>query len=265
MHVFGPENRYPYTKERSYTPTDAPLEAYQQMANTVGITRTVVVQPSVYGIDNRATRDAVKTLGSRKGRGVAVISPTITDAELAGLHADGFRGIRLNLLFKGGVDFSAIQALAGRLADFGWHIQFLVDVSQFNDLYERLSALPTDIVIDHMGHMPASAGIRQPGFRALLKLVDAGRSWVKLSGPYRFTAEQTPPYGDVTPFARALIHANPERMLWGSDWPHPHIPVPMPDDGALVDMLDAWVPDEATLNRIMVTNPETLYCFERFE
>lgn len=263
MHVFGPTSHYPYTPERTYTPTDASLADYRHMAQTVGLERTVVVQPSVYGTDNRATAEAVKALGPEKARGVAVVDASVSDEALRALHEAGFRGVRLNLLFRGGVDFAAVEKLAGRLAPMGWHIQFLIDVSAFEELEPRLNRLPVDCVIDHMGHMATSKGPDHPGFQSLLRLVGGGRCWVKLSGPYRITAEERPPYGDVTPFARALIAANPERMVWGSDWPHPHIAVPMPNDGALVEMLGEWAPDEAILRRIMVENPEELYGFER--
>ncbi|MCH2547677.1 MAG: amidohydrolase family protein [Alphaproteobacteria bacterium] len=265
MHVFGPLSRYAYTKDRSYTPTDASLDAYLAMAKTVGIARTVVVQPSVYGTNNSATADAVKALGHKRGRGVAVVDASISDEELQQLHEEGFRGIRLNLLFKGGVDFTAVQSLAKRLADRDWHIQFLVDVSEFDNLYERLSMLPVTVVIDHMGHMPAHKGLNNAGFKALLKLVERGNCWVKLSGPYRFTAQTQTPYSDVVPYAQALIAANPERMVWGSDWPHPAINVPMPNDGALVDMLGDWAKTPQLLQQIMVQNPQTLYGFERME
>lgn len=265
MHVFGPQTRYAYTQNRTYTPTDASLEAYRHMTNTLGIDRTVVVQPSVYGTDNSATRDAVVALGAKCGRGVAVVDAAVSDDELDALHADGFRGVRMNLLFKGGVDFDAVKTLAKRLADRNWHIQFLVDVSNFEGVYERLSALPTDVVIDHMGHAPAKLGTAHAGFQDMLRLLDTGRCWVKLSGPYRFTAQATAPYDDVTPIAQALVAANPERLVWGSDWPHPYIAVPMPNDGALADMLPTWVPNAATRHKILVENPEKLYGFERFE
>ncbi len=263
MHIFGPQTQYAYTDQRSYTPSDALLADYRRMAAAVGIERSVVVQPSVYGTDNRATRDTIRALGTDKARGVAVVDASVSDEELTALHGEGFCGIRVNLLFKGGVEADIINRLAARVAPMGWHIQYLIDVSEFDDVYERLSGLPTEAVIDHMGHMPTHKGLNHPGFTSLLKLVESGRCWVKLSGAYRITGEQHAPYTDVTPFARALVRANPQRMLWGSDWPHPHIPTPMPNDGALVDMLADWVEDKANLQRIMVDNPQELYGFER--
>lgn len=264
MHVFGPQTKYPYYEPRTYTPTDALLADYKRMAKTVGIDRTVVVQPSVYGTDNRATRDAIRALGAN-GRGVAVVDPAVADDYLHQMHEDGFRGVRLNLLFAGGVDFPAVQSLANKLADMGWHIQFLINIAEFEGFYKYLSALPTDVVIDHIGHVPAAEGLEQKSFQNLLRLVDTGKCWVKLSGPYRITSEQYPPYADVTPFARALVKANPDRMVWGTDWPHPHIPVPMPNDGKLVDAVGNWIDDDTTLRKIMVANPEKLYGFEPFQ
>lgn len=263
-HVFGPQSRYPYHPDRTYTPPDASLEAYLALHRTLGIARGVLVQPSVYGLDNAATRDALVEL-RRRGldyRGVAVVDRRVTDDRLEALDRDGFRGVRLNLLFKGGIDWHDVEALAARLADRGWHLQFLLDVSQVEELEARLGHLPVPVVIDHMGHMPCERGIEHPGFAALCRLLAAGGTWVKLSGAYRITGRAATPYDDVTPFARRLIEANDERCVWGSDWPHPHIPVAMPNDGDLFDELARWAPDETQRRRILVDNPQRLY-FQR--
>jgi predicted TIM-barrel fold metal-dependent hydrolase len=260
-HVFGPASRYPYHETRTYTPPDASLEQYLQLHRTLGISRGVLVQPSVYGLDNSATRDALRTLRERGHdyRGVAVVNRDIDDSELDALDADGFRGVRLNLLFKGGIAWSDVEVLAERLARRNWHLQFLVDVSDFTDLEARIRRLPVPVVVDHMGHMACHKGVDHPGFQALCRLLESSRAWVKLSGAYRITGQQQTPYDDVTPFARRLIEANSEQCVWGSDWPHPHIPVPMPNDGPLFDALLDWAPDDNVRQNILVTNPDRLY------
>lgn len=262
-HVFGPSARYPYHPERTYTPPDAPLDAYRHLHHVLGIERGVLVQPSVYGTDNHALADALAALRDQglDYRGVAVVKAGVSDAELDMLAAAGIRGVRLNLLFRGGIEWPAVEQLAARLAEQGWHLQCLIDVSRCDDLEARFRALPVPVVVDHMGHAPAGRTLADPGFAALLRLMTEGKAWTKLSGPYRFTAEHRPPYRDVTPIARALIEANPERVVWGSDWPHPHIPVPMPEDGELLNMLADWAPDAELRRRILVENPERLYGF----
>ncbi len=260
-HVFGSAHQYPFTPERTYTPPEASLEAYQHLHKTLGIERGVLVQPSVYGLDNSATRAALRTLHQqeRDYRGVAVVSPEITEDQLDELHQEGFRGVRLNLLFKGGLQWRDVVVLSERLAARHWHLQFLVDVAEVDELEQRIMRLPTHCVIDHMGHMPAGKGKSHAGFQALCRLLATGHAWAKLSGAYRITGCQSLPYRDVTPFAQALIKANPDRCVWGSDWPHPHISIAMPNDGPLLDELAEWAPDQYVRQRILVDNPDTLY------
>ncbi len=258
-HVFGPLDRYPYAPGRGYTPPEARLADYRAMLAVLGIERAVLVQPSVYGTDNAAMLAALEEAGPAF-RGIAVVDDSAGDAELAELHRRGVRGVRVNLLFPGGIDFAAVERLARRIAELGWHLQVLVDFSAFPDPAARLGGLGIDVVVDHMGHVPARLGVGHPGFRALLGLVREGRCWVKLSGAYRTTAERRPPYGDVRPFAEALLGAAPERMLWGSDWPHPAVALPLPNDGELLDLLADWTAgDAALLRQILVSNPESLY------
>ncbi|MCG6659213.1 amidohydrolase family protein [Halomonas campisalis] len=260
-HVFGPEGRYPYHHNRTYTPPDASLEQYLALHEALGIERGVLVQPSVYGLDNSATRDALSEL-RRRGldyRGVAVVDRDVSDVELDRLHREGFRGVRLNLLFKGGIDWQDLEQLAHRLAEREWHLQFLLDVSQCEALESRLARLPVPVVVDHMGHMPCEKGIDHPGFAALCRLLAQGLAWVKLSGAYRITDHAVTPFEDVVPFAKRLLDANPERCVWGSDWPHPHIPVPMPSDGDLFEELAHWAPSAELRRRVLVDNPERLY------
>jgi predicted TIM-barrel fold metal-dependent hydrolase len=259
-HVFGPAEHYPYTAERSYTPPDSPLAEYRALLATLGIARGVIVQPSVYGTDNRATLDALRT-HPEQFRGVAVVDPEIPDSELEEMHEVGIRGLRINVLFRGGVGFSVARRLAERIAPLGWHLQFLIDISRTEGFAQEIARLPVACVIDHMGHMSAANGAEHPAFRELLALMRDGKTWVKLSGAYRVSAQETFPYDDVTPLARALIDANGDRVVWGSDWPHPAVTRPMPNDGALLDLLAEWAPDAGQRARILVTNPARLYGF----
>lgn len=260
-HVFGPVERYPFTRHRTYTPPPASLDDYRHMLATLGLSRGVIVQPSVYGTDNRATLDAVRA-GGENFRGIVVIDETLDDREMERMHAAGVRGVRINLLFKSGIEVSDVKRLAERIAPFGWHLQMLVDVSEFADLRATLGSLPVDVVFDHLGHMPTSIGVDHPGFQEMLSLLADGRAWAKISGAYRITAGTAVPYPDVAPYARAIIAANPERVVWASDWPHPYVNIPMPNDGDLLDLLDEWTPDAAARDRILAENPKRLYGFE---
>jgi predicted TIM-barrel fold metal-dependent hydrolase len=258
-HIFGSQDRYPYTPNRSYTPPEASIDAYRRMLAALGFARAVIVQPSVYGTDNRCTRDAVVASGGR-WRGVAVVEPGVSDALLAELHAAGFRGVRINLLFKGGLQLDALERIARAIQPLGWHVQLLLDGRDLPELAERLQRLPVDFVVDHMGHMPASLGVAHAGFQTLLQLLRGGRCWVKLSGAYRVSSKPQP-YEDAVPFARALVETAPDKLVFGTDWPHPSISVPMPQDANLLDLLPIWAPDEATRRRILVENPARLYDF----
>ncbi|MBX8827412.1 amidohydrolase family protein [Ochrobactrum sp. SFR4] len=260
-HIFGPSSHYPYTPDRTYTPPEASIAQYFHMLDTLHIERGVIVQPSVYGRDNRCTLDAVRRRRNRL-RAVVVVDEDISEEELQKMHDDGARGVRLNLLFRSGVEVSDVRRIAEKIAPLGWHLQMLIDVSEFADIRETLGTLPVETVFDHLGHMPTSAGVNHRGFREMLSLVAEGKSWVKLSGSYRITGQNETPYTDIAPFAREIIKANPERVLWASDWPHPYINVDMPNDGALLNMLDDWAPDSKTRDRILADNPARLYGFE---
>jgi predicted TIM-barrel fold metal-dependent hydrolase len=259
-HVLGPAALYPYAAARQYTPPDAPLASYEDMLRVLGFDRAVLVQPSVYGTDNRRLLDAMNA-ATLEMRGIVVLPESVTDHELDAMHRVGVRGIRANLVRGGRSDLDRAARLAARIARLGWHLQILADVSAVADLDQFVRALPVDTVFDHMGHMPAGKGIDHPAFRALIRLLASGRCWVKLSGSYRITHETQPPYGDVTPIAKALIQVAPERVVWGSDWPYTGIRSPMPDDGSLLDMLAAWAPDAAERTDILVRNPARLYGF----
>ena len=258
-HVFGPREKYPYAAERLYTPPAVFLRDYLAMLDAVGFTRGVVVQSGVHGTNNQVLVDAISQSGGRL-RGIALIDETTTDAELDRLAAAGVRGFRANLVAKIGVQFDASRRLAQRVARLGWHVQLLLDVESFPTLDEVLADFPTEVVIDHMGRPDTSRGVDAPGFQALIRLLESGRGWSKLSAPYR-TSTQHFPYADIAPFARALVEAAPDRLVWGSDWPHVMLETPMPNNGDLVDLITTWVPDEGVRRRILVDNPQRLYGF----
>ncbi len=236
------------------------MSEYIELHATLGVTRSVIVQPSVYGTDHRATLDAMRRYPVGRIRGVAVVDAQTPMERLHELHAAGIRGTRINALFKGGASIADARRIAERVAPLGWHMQFLIDVSQAKEALAEMASFPVDVVIDHMGHMPAALGTGHAAFQSLLHMLQGGRCWVKLSGPYRFSAEEFP-YRDVDAFVRALVECNPERLVWGTDWPHPAISKAMPDDGALVDLLETWLPGEQLRQQVLVDNPARLYDF----
>lgn len=263
FHIFADEGEQALTPHRSYTPPPASLADYRRLQQALGLRRGVIVQPSVYGADNSSTLRALAQAGP-DFRGVVVIDGRTDPGELQRMHELGVRGARLNLIFKSGVEVSDLATLAAKVAPLGWHLQLLLDITEFADLYSTLAALPVEVVIDHFGHMPTSTGLDHPGFSDLLRLLREGKAWVKLSGAYRFTGSQGLPYADVMPFARALIAANPQRLVWASDWPHPCIPVPMPNDADLLELLFDWTSgDESLIEQILVDNPRRLYGFDQ--
>ncbi|QCI66384.1 GntR family transcriptional regulator [Phreatobacter stygius] len=262
-HVFGPVERYAYSPRRGYTPPDALLAAYQHLHAVLGIERAVLTQPSVYGIDNQAILDVVAT-DPQRYRAVVAVGRDVTDAELKAFARAGATGIRINLVDRGGMPFdrwSDFEAVAKRIADLGWHVEFLVHVHAFEDLVPKLTRLPVDSVIGHMGYMPTREGLANPAWRRFVDHVAGGRCWVKLTGPYRITGATETPYADVVPFARALVAARPDRILWGTDWPHPAAKIAMPNDTELFDALIDWVPDVSQRHAILVDNPARLYGF----
>ncbi|VVE16317.1 GntR family transcriptional regulator [Pandoraea cepalis] len=257
-HVVAASDAYPMVPERSYTPPPAPEDKYLAMLDATGMTYGVLVQISVYGTDNRYLLETLRRHPDRL-RGIAVVSPDVTDAELEAMHAAGVRGLRINVLFGGGIGFKAMETLAHRIKDLGWHMQFLMDVSTLPELMPRMTKLPVPGIVDHMGHTPVAQGLDAPGFSALRALVRDHGYWVKLSGAYRIS-ERFPTFDDVTPFAQALIEDAPDRMVWGSDWPHVSL-TRMPNTGALRNLLPLWAPDADTRRRILVDNPARLYGF----
>lgn len=263
FHVFGPDSIFPYFPKRIYTPPEAPLATYLELLGILGAERGVFIQPSVYGTDNRAMLAAMAQAGDRF-RGVAVVEESVTDTELESLHAAGVRGVRINVVdvaeAKGVIPMAPLRRMAQRIKPLGWHVEFLMHAEEFPNLDSLFADFPVDIVLGHLGYMRTDKGLDASGFQALLRLMRAGRCWVKLTGPMRITTTVMP-YPDVTPFAHALIDAAPERVIWGTDWPHVMVKGMMPNDGDLCDLLLDWVPDEETRTRVLVHNPARLYGF----
>lgn len=256
VHVFGPQSRYPLDARRGYTPHVCTLDDYRRVMHALGIERAVLVQPSVYGTDNRALLDALRA-GGAAFRGVVVPAADISDAELRDMHALGVRGVRLNLVNPQVLGVDDAVRLCARVAPLGWHLQLQLGLGPEGVTALRALAPRIDVplVIDHAGRVPPGADA-QP----LLDLLGSGNCWVKLSAPYRSSARPFP-HEDVTPLMAALVAARPDRLLWASDWPHTEQLVATPHAGALVDLLYRWIPDPATLRRICVDNPARLYGF----
>jgi predicted TIM-barrel fold metal-dependent hydrolase len=260
FHIFEPPGdtgpTFAFAEPRSYTPTPAPLAAYRAMAGALGLERAVLVHPSVYGRDHTSFEHWLDLCGGWM-RGVAVVHPDTPPADIERWHALGARGTRCNVLFDGGVPADALPRIVGRVRDFGWHLQVLIDVSRDPRQVIALADLGAPLVVDHCGHVPAAQAIDDRGFRNLLALLAEGRAWVKLSGLYRLTVQRRG-FADTAPMVETLLRANPSRLVWGSDWPHPAIAPPMVDDGDLVQALqDACSPTE--LQQVLVDNPTRLY------
>jgi len=267
-HVFGPYNRFPLADDRSYTPAEHPGEAFVAHLDRLRLTRGVLVTGSASGTDNGAVLAALQSYPQRL-RGVAVPQAGTSDAELERWHAAGIRGVRFNLfkrdghaVYRNGVGIEVLEALAPRIAPLGWHAQIWIHAPDLVELAPRLLRTGLPLVIDHMGRMAAARGTRDAGFRTLCRLLAEGRAWTKISGADRNTG-MGPPYGDIDPFAAALLEANVERVVWGSDWPHINYfeAHQMPDDGALLNLLARWLPDERMRRRVLVDNPAALYDF----
>jgi 2-pyrone-4,6-dicarboxylate lactonase len=238
------------------------LPAYRHLLATLGVERAVLVQPSVYGSDNRVMLNAMAELGNAS-RGVAVVEYDISDAEIERMHEAGVRGVRVNVVDvpdgKSVFDMAPLERLARRIEPYGWHVEFLMHADEFPDLDRQFADFPVDIVLGHLGYTKTDKGIDQPGFQAMLRLMRQGKCWVKLTGPYRISTQPLP-HADTIPFARALLDAAPERVLWGTDWPHVMVKTPMPNDADLADLLLEWVPENLR-EQVLVRNPARLYGF----
>ena len=263
VHVFGPSRVFPFAPNRSFTPADAPKEKLFALHALLGIAHCVVVQSVCHGFDNAAAADAI---AAKHGayRGVALAPISISDGELRKLDAAGFCGARFHFLHARhlgrATPIDEVIAFGGRLADIGWHLQIHVDSSLIGDMTAALRRSPVPVVIDHIGRIDASLGLEQPPFRHLLTLMQDKNFWVKVSGSDRAT-RKGPPYADAVPFARKLVAEFGDRVLWGTDWPHPNHAGPIPDDGVLVDLLAEIAPAAAARQALLVDNPQRLYRF----
>ncbi len=266
-HICGPAAAFPYAEERIYTPPDSTLTDYLHLLEVLGVERAVLVQPSVYGNDNRALLDAL-ALEKTGLRGVAVVDPAIGLDDIRDYDNAGIRGIRLNVVDHSGernvMPVDDVRRLAALIAPFGWHIEFLVNLDEALLFADAVKDLPVSVVVGHLGYPRGGAAgwPRSLGFEAFLRLFESGRCWVKLTGPYRLSSAPDLPYGDVAPLAQRLAAVNPERLLWGTDWPHVMMKKPMPNDGALADLVADWLPDARLRERVLVTNPTSLYGFD---
>jgi predicted TIM-barrel fold metal-dependent hydrolase len=276
VHVFGDPRRFPLAASRTYTPEQASVAEMRALHRALHTGRVVIVNPSIYGADNACTLDGIKQLGSI-ARGIAVIDEKTPEAALDEMDRAGIRGIRVNLETSGVSDpavarrsfTTAVERIKGRSK---WHIQVYTRLSVIEGIKDLVMAAPMPIVFDHFGGAQGALGVRQTGFDTLLNLVHTGRAYVKISAPYR-SSTKAPNYPDVAPLAKALIAANPQRMLWGSDWPHPDstqfpgrkfsdlAPLQQIDDGRVMNLLPDWAPDAAVRKTILVENPANLYGF----
>jgi len=261
IHIYDP--RFPMKWPNLRAVDNASVREYRLLQMRNGTARTIVVQPAAYGTDNAVTLDAIAQLGQENARGIAVVHPTVTDTELISMNKAGVRGIRFSQHEPRTAVTTAemIEPLAHRVHRLGWHVQLHIRAEQIVEMADLVSKLPGTIVFDHMGRMPQPQGIHHPAFGILRRLLDTGRVWVKLSGPYLDTAVGAPRYTDIKPVAHALAEHAPERCVWGSDWPHPTEPNVKPDDAALLDLLHEWTLDETIRHRILVENPAALYGF----
>lgn len=257
-HVFGPASRFPFAPNRRYTPPDAPSEKLAALHRHLGISRAVLVQASAHGTDNGAMLDAIAHDPANR-RGVAMVEPGISDAELERLHRGGVRAVRYNFVrhLGGAPDHGTIDTMAKRVKPLGWHLVLHLDAEDLVEHERFLHGLSVPFVIDHMGRVPACNGLAQPPFRRLLDLLRDGLAWVKVSGAERVSTALGD-FSDAVPFAAALVAAAPDRVLWGTDWPHPNVRV-MPDDGALVDLIPAFAPERGARMKLLVDNPARLY------
>ncbi|MCG5236356.1 amidohydrolase family protein [Xanthobacter oligotrophicus] len=263
MHVFGPVARYPLAVARNYTPHPVPFADYRPVMAALGIDRAVLVQPSVYGTDNSALLDTLRQAPGQL-RGVVVVPPSISDGDLAGLHHAGVRGIRVNRRNPGGLALEDLALLGRRIAPLGWHIQLQVEIGQGAPLAPLVESCPVPVVLDHLGLLDPTRPVGDAAFAEVLALLAAGNLWLKLSAPYRVSRMATP-YTDLAPFVEALMACRPDRLLWGSDWPHTELWRDMPDDLDPGLRLGFDRVPEAIRQLIFVANPARLYGFEPAE
>lgn len=263
FHIFGPVAKFPFAEKRSYTPDDAPLEALLKMLDTLGMARGVVVQGHPYGTDNTVVLDALKR-EPRRLRAAAIVKPDTGRDELKKLADAGVRALRFHHM-PHGVGFSPLgmqsfEKLSPLMAELGLHAQFMMDANALDSALPFFKNWKLPIVLDHMGNVDGTKGANQPGVQQMCRLLAEGKIWVKVSGSYRVST-QYPDYPDAQAIHEALVKANPEQVIWGTDWPHPRLERDMPEDGHLLDLFNAWTPDAVLRKKILVDNPAKLYGF----
>ncbi|MDO8693936.1 MAG: amidohydrolase family protein [Sheuella sp.] len=262
MHIYDP--KFPQAADAAALQAAASVDEYRLLQKRLGTTRTVVVTPRNYFTDNRVTLDAIARLGPTHTRGVAVLRDDVSDTTLQALHDGGVRGIRFSLYTptNAAATFEMVEPLAARIKDMGWHVQLHWTADQIAAHADMLKRIETTIVFDHMGRLPQPAGVSHPGHAVIKRLLDLGKTWVKLSGPYLDTkVGRAGDYLDIDAVAQSWIAANSDRMVWGSDWPHP-TEHDKPDDAELMNLLGRWTDDASVIQKILVSNPEKLYGFD---
>jgi D-galactarolactone isomerase len=257
-HIY--DAKYPVDPTATLRPGDALVDDYRALQKRIGTTRNVLVQPSTYGTDNRCTLEAIAALGD-SARGIAVVDTSVTDTELDRLTKAGIRGIRFHMLPGGALPWDVLETMAARVGSFGWHVQLQLDGRTLPEREALLKRLTGTLVVDHVGKFLEPVPPDHPGMKVLLRLLDNGRTWVKLSAPYEWSKSGPPNYSDVGRLANTLAKAAPDRMLWATNWPHPTPGLDKPDDAWTLDMMMEWVPDEATRHKALVDNPARLYGF----
>ncbi len=261
-HIYDPV-RFPYLPTDVRNQPPATVDAYRLLQKRLGLERNVIVTPSAYGTDNGCTLEALKLMGL-KSRGVVVVDNTVSNDELERMHAAGVRGVRFNIATGGSNDRNLILSLSHRINELGWHVQFWMSATQTVEMEDFLFSVPSPIVFDHRGHIPQPEGVEHPAFGVICRLLDTGKAWVKLSGLYQDSQIGDPTYADTVQVGKAYVAYAPERMVWGTDWPHPTIfseRKPWPDDGSMLEFLSVQAPDEVIRNKILVDNPAVLYGF----
>lgn len=257
-HIFGPQALYPFSPQRSYTPEDCTLSDYKRMLATLGFDRGVIVHGGAHGTDNRVTLAALEQLGPQF-RAILVQPPGLKLPERKALHELGVRGYRMSTVVSGGVGFDQLQPLSKEAAELDWHVLLhFHHAHELLDLETTLERLPCPFVLDHLARIEGKQGIKDPAFAAVKRLLGTGKAWVKLASLYRLSSDPSP-HRDMFPLIHEVIKDYPDRVLWGSNWPHPIHQGPMPNDGDLVDLIPLWAPDPAHQHQLLVDNPARLY------
>lgn len=259
-HVFGPGDEFPFAEERKYTPCDAGKDRLWALRDHLGFSRNVLVQATCHGSDNSAVIDAIAH-SNGKAKGIGSARPSISDEELETLNAGGLKGLRFNFVKRlvDPIPADRLKELSHRIKSFGWHIVIYFEAQDLEDLFDFIAGMPVPVVIDHMGRPDLNKGVEHPDFKQFLELTQLPHVYTKVTCPERLSVSGPPSYDDFVPFAQAVIEAAPDRVLWGTDWPHPNLKSHMPDDAWLVDMIPRIAPNDDLQQKLLVENPMKLY------